>query len=214
MELEEAIKTRRSIRKYQDKDVPLDVIMKAINLACWAPNGGNYQSWKFFVVKNRALINRMADTLQEKMDRMCQWPEVGEFGETFQRYSRNACFFRNAGALIAVGHGEYQSAADKVLKRRGPADPEAREMIENRAAVASKIQTVGGLVATLLLALHQEGLGACWMAGPMLIRREMEKMLGVPDDIRLFALVPVGYPAETPAPGPRKALEEIVTILE
>ncbi len=214
MELEEAIKTRRSIRKYQDKPVPIESILKAISLACWAPNGGNYQSWHFFVVKNHALINRMADSLQEKMDRMCGWPEVGEFGETFQRYSRNACFFRNAGAVIAVAHGEYQSPADMVLRRRGEADPYAREMIENRAAVGSKIQTVGGLVATLLLALHQEGLGACWMAGPMLARRELEEMLSVPDSMRLYALVPVGYPAECPAPKPRKKLDEVVTILE
>lgn len=213
MELEEAIKTRRSIRKYRDADVSMESVMKAISLACWAPNGGNFQSWHFFVVKNRELINRMADALQEKMDRMCQWPEVGEYCETFQRYSRNACFFRSAGVVIGVAHGDYQSPADKVLQRRGDTDPEAREMIENRSTISSKIQAVGGLVATLLLALHQEGLGACWMAGPMLARRELEKMLGVPDNMGLFALVPVGYPLEIPEPGPRKPLKEVVTIL-
>lgn len=69
-------------------------------------------------------------------------------------------------------------------------------------------------MATLLLALHQEGLGACWMAGPMLAKREIEEILGVPDDMGLYALVPVGYPLEIPKAGPRKPLEEVVTILE
>lgn len=214
MDLEEAIKTRRSVRRFQDREVSTESVMKAISLACWAPNGGNYQSWKFFVVKNRDLINRMADVLQEKMDLMCEWPEVGEFRETFDRYRRNACFFRQAPVVIGVAHGDYESPADKVLRRRGESDACAKEMMENRAAISSKIQTVGGAVQTLLLALHSEGLGACWMGGPMLVRRQLEEMLGVPEDMGLYALVPVGYPEVVPAPGPRKPLEEVVQILE
>jgi len=214
VELEEAIKNRRSIRKYQDKDVPTELIMKAISLACWAPNGGNFQPWKFFVVKNRQVIQRMADVVQAKMDRMAQWPEVGEFGERFEQYRRNAAFFRSAPVVIGLAMGDYQSPADRVLRRRGNRDPEAREMIENREAVSSRIQTIAGATATLLLALHSLGLGACWMAGPMLARRELEEMLGVPADMGLYALVPVGYPAEAPAPGPRKPLDEVVRTIE
>jgi len=214
MELEEAIKTRRSIRKYQDRDVPTELILKAISLACWAPNGGNYQPWKFFVVKNRELIGRMADAVQVKVDLMASWPEAAEFGETFRRYQRNAAFFRSAPAVIAATMGIYQSAADLVLKRRGESDAEAAKMIRNRAEISSRIQTIAGAVAYLLLALHDLGLGACWMAGPMLARRELEQMLGVPSDVELFALVPVGYPAESPKPGARKPLEEVVRVIE
>ncbi|MGE5617967.1 MAG: nitroreductase family protein [Sphingomonadaceae bacterium] len=214
MELREAIKTRRSIRKYQAKDVPTESILEAISLAAWAPNGGNYQPWKFFVVKNRKLIERMADAVQAKVDRMASWPEAAEFGRTFERYRANASFFRSAPAVIAVAMGGYQSAADKVLRRRGDTDPEAREMIRNREEISSRIQTIAGATGYLLLALHEQGLGACWMAGPMLARREIEQMLEMPADVELFALVPVGYPAESPEPGPRKPLEDVVRVIE
>jgi nitroreductase len=214
MELEEAIRSRRSIRSYEERDVPLDLIMKAISLAGWAPNGGNFQPWKFFVVQNRALVNRMADAVQAKNDLMATWPEAAEFGDTFERYRRSAAFFRSAPVVIAVTMGAYSSPADRVLRRRGPTDPAAAEMLRNRAEISSRIQTIGGSIAYLLLALHDAGLGACWMAGPMLAREELEQMLEVPEDLELFALVPVGYPARTPEPGARRPLEEIVRVIE
>ncbi len=214
MELEEAVKGRRSIRKYQQREVSTDLILKAISTASWAPNGGNFQPWKFFVVKNRRMIERIADAVQEKVDLMAGWPEASEFGQTFERYRANAAFFRSAPAVIAVAMGGYQSAADKVLRRRGLTDPIAREMIQNREDISSRIQTIAGATGYLLLALHSLGLGACWMAGPMLARREIGQMLEIPDDVELFALIPVGYPAEAPVGGARKPLEEVVRIIE
>ncbi len=213
MELAEAIRGRRSVRKYQEREVPTETILKAIELACWAPSGGNFQPWKFFVVKDRGIIHRMADAVQAKVDLMATWPEAAEFGNTFQRYRANAAFFRHAPAVIAAGMGGYQSAADKLLQRRRESDPDARQMILNRAEISSRVQTIAGATAYLLLALHEQGLASCWMAGPMLARREIERMLEVPEGIELFALVPVGYAAEAPAPGPRKPLSEVVTVL-
>ena len=44
-ELEGLIKTRRSVRKFQDKPVPEDLLVKAVALAAWAPNGGIFPRW-------------------------------------------------------------------------------------------------------------------------------------------------------------------------
>ena len=214
MNLEEVVTTRRSVRKYQDREVPTSLILKAIEMSSWAPNGGNYQPWKFFVVKNQKVIENIADAVQAKVDLIGSWPESKPFGDTMVRYARNAAFFHSAPALIAVAMGGYQSVADKVLRSRGQSDPAALEMIRNREEISSRIQTIAGASAYLLLALHNLGLGACWMAGPMLARREISEMLDVPADVELFALIPVGYPAEDPVPGPRKPLEEIVRVIE
>jgi nitroreductase len=87
-------------------------------------------------------------------------------------------------------------------------------MSRNRAEISSRIQTIAGATGYLLLALHEQGLSSCWMAGPMLARREIERMLEIPEGVELFALVPVGYAAGAPAPGPRKPLEDVVRVLE
>jgi len=58
-ELSELVKKRRSIRKFQDKPVPEDVLVKALELATWAPNAGNSQAWRFLIVSDKKLLQQM-----------------------------------------------------------------------------------------------------------------------------------------------------------
>lgn len=213
MDLEKAIKERRSIRKYQDREIPLELVFKAIELASWAPNSGGFQPWKFYVVKNRDLIDQIGDVVQSKVDLIAAWPEAEQFRDTMNRHQAKCAFFRKAPVIIAVAMGTHSGPADKVLRLRGEADPDAGEMLGNRALINARAQTCAAAVTLLSLGLHSLGLGSCWLAGPMLARREIEKMLGVPEDEAVFALVSVGYPAETPEPAPRKPLDEIVHVL-
>ena len=50
MDLYEAIKGRRSVRKFKSTPVPKDLIEKIFEIALWAPSGMNRQNWKFFVL--------------------------------------------------------------------------------------------------------------------------------------------------------------------
>tara|TARA_Y100000310_G_scaffold341787_1_gene442130 strand:+ start:29158 stop:29823 length:666 start_codon:yes stop_codon:yes gene_type:complete len=52
MEVFDAIRSRRSIRKYQDKQVPWDNIVTIMQAGKYAPSAGNLQNWKFIVVKD------------------------------------------------------------------------------------------------------------------------------------------------------------------
>lgn len=214
MDLEEAIKTRRSIRKFRDKDVPIDLILEAIALATWAPNGGNFQPWTFVVVRNSGLINRIAELVQHKVDTIAAWPEAVPLAETMKRYQLLASFFHSAPVLVGMTMKTYQSGPDRVLKERAQWDEEAAEMVRNRATVSTRVQSISAATTTLLLALHNKGLGACWMTGPMLAKREIEQLIGLRDDEELFDLIPVGFPDEEPAPPPRKPLGDVVRIIE
>jgi nitroreductase len=46
------IKSRRSIRRFQDKPIPPDVIQDLLEAARWAPSGGNSQPWAFLVIQD------------------------------------------------------------------------------------------------------------------------------------------------------------------
>jgi len=62
----------------------------------------------------------------------------------------------------------------------------------------------------LVLAATNMGLGTCWMGQTG--REEMiKKLLGIPDNFKVVAVVPIGVPAETPAPKERKSLDTIVS---
>lgn len=218
MELEalaQLIKTRRSVRKYQDRPVPEAVLLEAVELATWAPNSGGRQTWHFTVVTNRELIRQVADAVDAVTQLMADWPEAQaeEIKRSIARWKVTGAFFRGAPALVAVSMGEYISATDQLTVVRAAVDPIAAEIVESRRLGSSRLQTAAGGVTTLLLVLHAQGLGACWMAGPQQAKRQIEVILGVPEDYNFVALVPVGYPAEEPVPRDRKAMAEMVTVL-
>ena len=61
MELVKAIEERRSIRKYEEKDISDDILLELIRCATLAPSGHNRQPWKFQIVRGE-LKNKIADT--------------------------------------------------------------------------------------------------------------------------------------------------------
>ena len=68
---------------------------------------------------------------------------------------------------------------------------------------------IGIAMEHLILAAADRGLGTCWIGW---FKEDVAKRaLGVPENIRVVAFTPLGYPDETPSPRPRKALSEIVS---
>ncbi len=53
MELKQAISARYSVRKFLDKEVPIDLIAKILEVARFAPSSGNTQCWKFILVQDK-----------------------------------------------------------------------------------------------------------------------------------------------------------------
>ena len=207
------IKSRRSIRRWQDKEVPSKMLTEAIEVAIWAPNGGNRQNWRFYVIVNRKTIKSIADEVQNTADLMASWPESQEFAKEVSRWRENASFFRSAPAAIAVAAAQYSSIADKVLTARGKTDHQALQICAWRDIANTRIQSVASAVAYLLLVLHKMGLGAVWMTGPMQAAGKIERILRVPSGMNLVAFIPVGYPAENPEPKLRRPLEEVCEIV-
>ncbi|MGQ9645426.1 MAG: nitroreductase family protein [Thermodesulfobacteriota bacterium] len=209
---EKLVKERRSVRKWRREDVPDELIRKAIELATWAPNGGNYQGWHFLVVKNRETIVRMADAVQSISDRIASWPEAKQWQADVDRYRTNASFFRNAPVVIAAFTEEYRSVMDRVLLTRESFDPEAKQVLAFRRSAPTSIQSVAAAVATMLLAFHQMGLGAVWLGAPLMAKREIETILKVPSNLSLICLVAVGYGDESPQKD-RKPVDKVIKFL-
>ena len=65
MNLQEAILKRRSIRKFTDYYVTDDEIKEILEAARWAPSWANTQTWEFVVVRDKALMEKIAGTYSE-----------------------------------------------------------------------------------------------------------------------------------------------------
>ena len=61
LEVFEAIKGRRSIRKYTKKPVPEDLVLKILEAGRWAPSASNMQPWSFIVLKDEEVRRRVAE---------------------------------------------------------------------------------------------------------------------------------------------------------
>ncbi|MFC2016745.1 nitroreductase family protein [Chloroflexota bacterium] len=210
--LDNLIKSRRSTRTWQDKEVPQELLLQAIELATWAPNGGNQQNWRFYVILNRDTIKAITDAVQASANQISSWPEADKYMDT-NRMRERAGFFREVPAAIAVAASQYQSPIDRFLATREETDNQARTIRQWRNIADSRIQSVAAAIAYLLLILHQMGLGAVWMTGPMQAKEEIGKILKVPSGIDVVAFIPIGYPAETPASGERKPIGEVCEII-
>ena len=64
MEVLEAIKTRRSIRKYKPDPVDDKILETVLEAARWAPSWANTQCWRFVVVRDINIKAELADTSQ------------------------------------------------------------------------------------------------------------------------------------------------------
>lgn len=209
-ELSELIKTRRSIRKFQDKPVPEDLLVQALELATWAPNGGNHQAWRFLVVTNTELIQQIGDAVKSKTELMASWPEADKFGKAVSRWRKNSNFFRGAPVCIAVLMGKYSSIADQILLAREEKDAIAQEIRAYREIGKSSLQSAAAAITYICLILHFFGLGTTWMTGPIQAKKEIEQLLDVPPEWDFVSLIPVGYAEEIPETPPRKPIRDVI----
>jgi nitroreductase len=224
VELAKLIKSRRSIRAWQDKPVPEELLVQAVELATWAPNGANAQLWYFYIILNKNMIKAIADAAQASMSNMASWPEMVQSGgfPAPPRVSQGATVpppprrspLGDAPAMILVGTKSRENPMNKVIAERAKVDERAAQMMQWGNTLNPRLQSVSAGIAYLLLVLHQMGLGATWMTGPLAQSKgDVEKILKVPSDMDIVALIPVGYPADNPT-GTRKPVSEVCHVIK
>lgn len=211
-ELEKLFAARRSIRKWTEEPVAEELLLEAIRIAGLSPNSGGKQPYHCYLIMNPEKIAAIGTAVQEVTDYLASLCKCEADREMVEKWQKNSGFFRQAPVLIAVTASIYQSVADK-LQADNMDQERVCEINRCRQVAGSRIQTVGAFVDHLLLALHVQGLGAVWMAGPAQAKPAIEKILGTGPDEDFVVLIPVGYAAEQPVAPARKPLEKMLTII-
>ncbi|MHB8837014.1 MAG: nitroreductase family protein [Candidatus Methylomirabilia bacterium] len=178
MDLFEAIRGRRSCRRFTPEAVPREALERILEAATWAPSGKNRQNWRIFVVQGEA-----RDRLAEISGRSYVFHE-GVMREYYQEkvveFTRG--FFRDFGGARVVLVFYTEKTKD------GP---------------FVDLQSGAAAVQNALLACVAEGLQGCWMTGPTAFEPEITALLGA-EGLDLVALVPVGHPAKAAPTPPRR----------
>ncbi len=194
-EFYELVVNRRSIRGYQkDKDVPDETIRKILENARWAPSGGNGQPWEFIVVRDQEMRNKIADLFLKQQEHKREM-EIAVRGEA----RMTGAGFRHAPVHIIVLGDPRVSESYPVRTREEKSDSHFYSGLAN---------------ATLLihLAATSLGLGSQYVsdASSPYMATMLKVLLGVPEPLKVYHLIPIGYPAGPVAPRPRRELDEII----
>jgi coenzyme F420-0:L-glutamate ligase / coenzyme F420-1:gamma-L-glutamate ligase len=190
--LHDLIRQRRSIRKFQPKQVPTELVVEVLEAAGWAPSAHNSQPWRFIVLRDptvrRVLAEKMANAWAADLTK------DGSTVDEAKRIERRERF-ANAPVLILAC-----LTMDGLMKF-----PDLqRQQIERDLGVES----LSAGLQNLLLAAHNLGLGACWYCAPAFCKETVRDVLKIPAEVEPAALIVFGYPAETPLVPPKKGLSD------
>jgi nitroreductase len=192
----EALRGRRSVRRFRADLVPREVIERALEAATWAPSPGNRQGWEFAVVTAEGAKRRLSDLARGGWERALAACPTEAVGDAIRGYAENFLWFAEAPAVVAVA-------------ARSPEAFLSRMFGEDAADVAGTKAAAAMAAANLMLAAHALGLAACCLTGPLAGGRELAEALGFRPRMALVCLVALGYPAESPPPPPRKPLADV-----
>jgi nitroreductase len=207
MDLFDAIKGRTSIRRFKQTPVPDEDIRKIVDAGRLAPSANNTQPWSFLVIKDKAVLSKMAESVRQQIDRMITHAEDEKQAQRLAAYKETYyTFFEKAPVVIAVFMEGYDAGTNKLLGRMGYS---AEDIVRLRPNPG--LQSVAAAIEHMLLSAHALGYGSCWMTGPLVAQEAFEKLLGYGRDRFIAALLPVGVPDENPQTRPRKPLEQLMS---
>lgn len=211
-DFEKLARTRRSIRKYEAKDIDVNEIIDCVKIATTAPSACNSQCWEFVLIHNKGTLDEIARIAEKREEELLT--QICLDGDQTYRETRmkSLTFFKHAPVCIAVymtKMGYYDKKMEQALYDHGYSYADMTELFG-----APDLLSVGAAIQNLLLAITEKGYGACWMNDPIVAREEISRYLGMDTDKRLISLIPTGIPAYTPRGKQYKDMSEVLKILE
>ncbi len=187
MKYDEILKSRRSIRHYQERTVPLEIIKEIIAESTLAPSAGNEQPWKFIIVNNKEMLSRMSkESKKNILARIAANPN--DYAKKYEGMLQNESLnvFYNAPSLVII------------LGRSN-----LRNLYVDCALAASYF----------MMSATSRGLSTCWINFGTEIRDpEMINELGIPENCKIVAPIVLGYPVKIP-PAPNRKEPEIIKVI-
>lgn len=189
MDLQEGLRTRRTVYKYTNRTIPPDVLNRCLDTARWAPNHKLTEPWRFLVVgeNTRHHLGKVAKSIAKDKAGNASGAELEKIIEKQVRK------IIDLPALVVI------------INRKTP-DDSFREREDFAACVCA--------LHNLVLALWAEGIGAQWSTGSMTRHPDALEILGVDSDVEdVIGFLKIGYPETIPQTR-RKDLDDVVQYLD
>ena len=171
--------TRRTVREFSDRIVPIDIINNCIKTAASAPSGANKQPWQFVVVRDSGIKTKIREAAEKEEKEFYGHRATKEWLEDLNQFGTDwhKPFLEIAPYLIVIFRKIYDLEDDGTQRKNYYVN-----------------ESVGIASGFLLAALHHAGLATLTHTpSPM---NFLGEILNRPKNEKAFLLIPVGYPAK------------------
>lgn len=190
MDALEAIRKRRSVRRYTDRPVPDADLDQLLRLALLAPTGGMAQAWSVLVVRDPERRAALADLIVRGGAEYFRMVRPAAEGATPEEHAEWA---RGYAAQALGTYSKVPVWIVGLLVPRGVFPPDQRTA-ERDADMVS----VGFMIENLMIAARAKGLGTVPTVFQWFVEDEFRALLGLPPEIEAPLVTPLGYPEEFP----------------
>ena len=197
--LQDWLRSRRSVRRFDDRTVPHELVQHILETATYAPNAHNRQPWRFVVLQSDEAKAKLADSMADNfLEALLSEGLSKKEAET--QVARSGARITEAplGVLLCADLSVMDSYTD-----------ESRQLGEHVMAMQS-VALAGG---QLLLAAHAEGLGGVWMCAPLFVPAVVQRALKLDESWQAQGLILLGYPGEQPQSRKRFSIEQVTRFL-
>lgn len=198
MELLEVIQNRRSIRKFKPDEVPEEYIHQLIEAGRLAPSGTNLQPARYIVIKSEEARTKLKDCTP--------LPFVSAAPAII------ACCV-DTNSITSTGERmkelkEAQAFVDTSLNNADENYNKGKQSIDTASLKAYLNLNVAIAIDHITLRATDLGLGSCWVM--MFDKEKVKALLNLEDRYDVLALLPIGYPDQTPKQRPRLDYNEVL----
>jgi coenzyme F420-0:L-glutamate ligase / coenzyme F420-1:gamma-L-glutamate ligase len=189
---------RRSIRTYEDRAVPEDVLERVLGAAAQAPSPHHSFPWRLAVLTGPEAKERLAAAMGAKWRADLLGDGLGEAEVEIELQKSHRRL--TVSPVVIVG-----SVFLELLDEYPDAD---RQQAETLMAAHS----LGAALQNVMVSAHANGLASCWMCAPVFCSDIVRDALELPSYLIPHAIVTIGYPARPPRPRERPTLDQIVVL--
>jgi nitroreductase len=200
MEMNDAIRGRRSVRLFIPDPVPRDIITRLVDLARWAPSWGNTQPWEIVVAdgeKARELAEAFAAEGKKATPPRPDLSIPREFPEVLQK--RYTGLGRDLLTFMGVAREDRQARLQHYLNmyRFFGAPAVIYLLIDGKLNEPYACLDIGSIGTTLAYGAVQEGLGTIYLAASMHFPDIVRRVLNIPEGKKVVIGLALGYPHPT-----------------
>ena len=196
MDVMEAIRTRKSIRKFKPDPVPKEILMKILDAARYCSSSVNTQPWEIHIITGELLENIKRENVETLTSGVKPHPEVTLIHYEGVYRQRQVATAVRLFKLMGIAREDRAARAEWEQRGYRFFDAPVGIILATEKSIEEMHSQfdIGAMTQTICLAALNYGLGTCIEDQGVMFPEVVRKFARIPDSSRLVVSIAMGYP--------------------